>query len=71
MVTDQLCELINKNLSKGKIISYLNFMALRDDIEIMRFVKTHLRDVDFDNILYWIKEKAELETLVLTNNYLT
>ena len=46
-------------------------MALRDDIEIMRFVKTHLRDVDFDNILYWIKEKAELETLVLTNNYLT
>lgn len=46
-------------------------MTLHDDIEIMRFVKTNLRDADFDNMLFWIKEKTELETLVLTNNYLT
>lgn len=58
VLTEKLFELINCNLAKANTSAFLSFINPHSSIEIVRLVKTNLKDSDFDQLLHWLKDKA-------------
>jgi hypothetical protein len=54
-INENICELVNENLSKANFECYLKSLEWYNSICIIRFVRVKINDVNFNCLLNWIQ----------------